>query len=130
MGVCQQPRPLDTPKEFRRFLTLVPSSYLIRYADESLKQKFEGNGFALQDVVNETGRRLGFRVENGRYRGVQGQIGHDGLWKSSENNFIVIEVKTTDAYRIRLNTLAKYRRELIKSGFLSEERSSILIIVG
>ncbi len=34
----------DTSKEFRRFLTLIPSDYLIRYADESLGQKFEGNG--------------------------------------------------------------------------------------
>jgi len=120
----------DTSKEFRRFLTLIPSDYLIRYADESLGQKFEGNGFALQDVVNEVGRRLGFMVENGRYRGVQGQIGHDGLWKSPENISIVIEVKTTDAYRIKLNTIAKYRRELVENGHISEDRSSVLIVVG
>jgi hypothetical protein len=28
------------------------------------------DGFALQDVINQVGRRLGFETENGRYRGV------------------------------------------------------------
>ena len=36
---------------------------------ECLNEKFESGGLALQDVVNQVGRRLGFQVEDGRYRG-------------------------------------------------------------
>jgi hypothetical protein len=41
-----------------------------------------------------------------------------------------VEVKTTDTYRIDLNTIASYRRGLIKAGTISEEHSSVLIVVG
>jgi hypothetical protein len=44
--------------EFREFLGLVPSEYLSRYAEECLSESFPGSGFALQDVVNQIGRRL------------------------------------------------------------------------
>jgi hypothetical protein len=52
------------------------------------------------------------------------------LWEASDGHAVVVEVKTTDAYRIDLNTVANYRRTLIKSEKLSEEHSSILIVVG
>ncbi|MBL9182951.1 MAG: hypothetical protein JNN17_12490 [Verrucomicrobiaceae bacterium] len=65
--------------EFRSFLALVPSKLLARYANECLTDKFDGSGLALQDVINEVGKRLGFKVEQGRYRGIQGEIGFDGL---------------------------------------------------
>ena len=42
----------------------------------------------------------------------------------------VIEVKTTSAYQLRLDTIAKYRLTLVEQGQLSEEQSSILIVVG
>lgn len=41
-----------------------------------------------------------------------------------------MEVKTTDTYRIDLDTLAGYRRALIQGGSITEERSSLLIVVG
>jgi hypothetical protein len=116
--------------EFRTFLAQIPSSILIRYASECLVDSFAGSGLVLQDAVNETGSRLGFQVTHGRYRGVVGQLGFDGLWESADGHSIVVEVKTTDTYRIDLNTLANYRRGLIKSGRLSEDHSSILIVVG
>lgn len=117
-------------QEFRSFLSRVPSSFLGRYANECLNQKFDNSGLALQDIVNEIGIRLGFSVSPGRYRGTAGQIGFDGLWKSSEGEHIVVEVKTTDTYRIDLNTIANYRKKLIKAQDLTEAKSSILIIVG
>jgi hypothetical protein len=43
---------------------------------------------------------------------------------------VVVEVKTTDAYRIDLQKIANYRRELIASNQLSEDQSSILLVVG
>jgi hypothetical protein len=41
-----------------------------------------------------------------------------------------VEVKTTDTYRIDLDTLAGYRRALIQGGSITEERASLLIVVG
>ncbi len=120
----------DASREFRDLLAQLPSSMLQRYTDECLTNKFDGNGFALQDVINQIGRRLGFQVTDGRYRGVTGQVGYDGLWTLSSGHIIVVEVKTSDAYRIDLDTVAEYRQHLIKDGKTSEDKSSILIIVG
>jgi hypothetical protein len=79
--------------EFREFLSYVPSSILERYSDECLQNSFTGSGFALQDIVNQVGRRLGFTVTDGRYRGAGGQIGYDGLWQSPEAHIVVVEVR-------------------------------------
>lgn len=120
----------DCSQEFRSFLASVPSGNLEAYADQCLSHTFQDSGFALQDVVNEVGVRLGGEVERGRYRGTVGKIGNDGLWKFPNGHSIVVEVKTTDAYRIDLNVIAGYRKELIKSGKVAESASSILLIVG
>lgn len=116
--------------EFREFLGLVPSSHLARYADECLHKSFSGSGFALQDVVNQIGRRLGYSVQDGRYRGTANQVGFDGLWTFPDGHVVVLEVKTTDAYRIDLETIANYRRAVISAGTAREDHSSILIVVG
>jgi hypothetical protein len=120
----------ESSVEFRTYLSQIPSSLISRYAEECLREKFDDSGLALQDVVNQVGRRLGFIVSDGRYRGNQSQIGYDGLWVSPDNHQIIVEVKTTDAYRIDLNRIAYYRRALIKSSEISEDNSSILIVVG
>jgi hypothetical protein len=116
--------------EFREFLGIVPSSHLARYADECLLESFDGSGFALQDVVNQIGRRLGYLVTDGRYRGTTNQVGFDGLWKFPDGHAVVIEVKTTDTYRIDLQRIANYRRELIAQHQLDEEVSSVLLVIG
>lgn len=120
----------NTSREYRQYLSQVPSSMLTRYVDECLSSKFDGSGLALQDILNEVGRRLDFTVTFGRYRGVQGQIGFDGIWDASDSKSIIVEVKTTDAYRIDLDTIAGYRRALIQSAKVTEDKSSILIVVG
>ena len=117
-------------KEFREFLRWIPSSHLRRYSQECLDKGFPDSGFALQDIVNEIGCRLGFRVECGRYRGSSTTVGFDGLWTSPEKHSIVIEVKTTDAYRIELVKLAEYRRRLKEQERIPGDTSSILIVVG
>jgi len=117
-------------KELREFLALVPSSFLVRYAGECLNDRFDNSGFVLQDVINEVGKRLGFHVEQGRYRGTTGLLGFDGLWIAPDNNALVVEVKTTDAYRMDLGTVADYRRGLLAEGRIKETESSILVIVG
>jgi hypothetical protein len=116
--------------EFRAFLGQVPSSLLAKFVDECLAESFSDGGFALQDVINEVGRRLGFAVTNGAYKGKQGAIGYDGLWTFPTKHSVVVEVKTTDAYRIDTTRIAGYRKALATQGVLSEEQSSILLVVG
>lgn len=118
------------PGEFRAFLARIPAATLARYADECLTQGFTQSGFALQDIVNEMAHRLGFTVEHGRYRGTKNDIGHDGIWSGPDGHSIVVEVKTTDAYRLPIETVANYRRALIKKNRITEEDSSILVVVG
>jgi hypothetical protein len=120
----------ETSSEFRAYLSFVPSDLLARYATECLTTSFDQSGFALQDIVNQIGQRLSFDVTDGAYRGRKGVVGFDGIWKSSIGDDIVVEVKTTDAYRIDMDTLAAYRSSLIKEGRISGQESSILIIVG
>jgi hypothetical protein len=120
----------EASNEFRGFLAQVPSSLLARYADECLRDSFASSGYALQDIVNEVGRRLGFKVTDGRYRGTAAHIGFDGLWRFPNGHAVVVEVKTTDAYRIKLDKVVGYHRALIRNGTVSEDASSVLIVVG
>jgi hypothetical protein len=118
-------------QEFCEFLKNVPSSLLARYANECLgAEKFLEASSVLQDVINEVGRRLGFEVQNGLYRGKINEIGNDGLWRSEDSSAIILEVKTTDAYTIDLDTLANYRKKLAVEQKIELEKSSILIVVG
>ncbi|MGV3661507.1 MAG: hypothetical protein ACO1TE_15065 [Prosthecobacter sp.] len=119
-----------TCAEFREFLDQVDSDSLIRYAEQCLEQPFPESGFVLQDIVNQIGKRLGFDVKFGRYRGVSNEVGHDGLWRASGGIALVTEVKTTSAYQISLDTSVSYRRKLIEQGSISELGSSILYVVG
>ena len=116
--------------EFRNYLRHIPSSLLTRYADECLQTSFTDSGLALQDIVNEIGRRLDFQLTHGRYRGTSGHVGHDGIWGDTNRHSIVVEVKTTDAYRIDLNVVADYRKKLVRADILSMENSSMLVVVG
>ncbi len=115
--------------ELREYLRQAKSDKLASYIDHCLSMGFNKSGFVFQDLVNELGRRLDYDVTNGRYQGRQGAIGYDGIWKSPEGHTIIAEVKTTDTYRIPLDTVAGYRQKLIGSKEL-EEPSSILILVG
>ena len=120
----------EASREFRAFLAHVPSSLLRRYGAECLADSFTDSGYALQDIVNQTGRRLGLTVADGRYRGTARHIGFDGLWHFPDGHTVIVEVKTTDAYRIRLDRIVGYRRALIKKDAISEDTSSVLIVVG
>jgi len=119
----------DAAEELRAYLSLVPTAYLRRYSAECLSKSFPDSGLALQEVVNQIGRRLGFSVVDGRYRGTSGVVGFDGLWKVRDHA-IVVEVKTTDAYRLNLSTVGGYRQMLAKESALALDQSSILIVVG
>ncbi|MGE0473671.1 MAG: hypothetical protein AB7P17_08550 [Nitrospirales bacterium] len=120
----------DCSREFRAFLARVHSGNLATYAKQCLTNPFPDSGLALQDVINEIGVRLGAEITPGRYRGTSKHLGFDGLWKFSNGHSIIVEIKTTDAYRIDLNTIANYRKALIDNKNISEAESSILLIVG
>lgn len=115
--------------ELRKYLQLAPLEFLGKYAERCLSESFTSSGHVLQDIINELGRRLDHDVTNGRYQGVVGKIGFDGIWKSPEHRSLIVEAKTTDAYRIKLQTLIDYRGKLIAEGTVGSN-TSILIVVG
>lgn len=87
------------------------------------------SGHVLQDIINELGRRLEYEVTNGRYQGTVNAVGFDGIWRDPTGHSLIVEVKTTDTYRLSLDTLAGYRDQLKTRGDLAEP-CSLLIIVG
>ena len=115
-------------QELREFLQNIDAQKLFDYVEYCLEEKFDDSGLALQDLVNELGRRLEYEVENGRYRGTRNDTGQDGIWKAADQT-IIAEVKTTDAYQIKLDTIIKYKKELVEKNRVNED-ASILIIVG
>lgn len=119
----------ECSSELLYFLKSISADRLYEHIQYCLNNSFEKSGYVLQDIVNELGRRLDYEVENGLYQGTKNEIGFDGIWRASDGHSIIVETKTTDAYRIRLNNLAKYREKLIQSEKITTN-SSILIVVG
>jgi hypothetical protein len=116
--------------EVRELLNEIPSDKLKLFADQCLNDSFKESGFALQDVINQFGKRLGFSVEQGLYRGKRNEIGFDGIWRLKNEHSFIVEIKTTDAYRINLDTFVDYKDRLIENESIEKNKSSILIIVG
>ena len=115
--------------ELREFLSKTSSSKISQYIAECLNDSFDKSGFALQDLVNEIGRRLDFDVENGVYQGKINGIGFDGIWKAPNDQSLIVETKTTDSYRMSLETYAGYRRKLIDTEAVGLD-ATILLVVG
>jgi hypothetical protein len=119
----------ETSLELREYLQVADSENLFKYQEACLRSGFDKSGIVLQDIVNEFGRRLDYSVENGLYQGRTNAVGYDGLWTAPDGHVIVVEVKTTDAYRINLDIIAGYREQLTRSGRISDD-SSVLLVVG
>lgn len=115
--------------ELREYLGQIPTEKIASYIEHCLGSSFAKGGMVLQDLINELGRRLDYDVQNGRYQGISNAVGFDGLWQSPEKHALIAEVKTTDAYRISLDTLATYRSKLLAQGEITSQ-SSVLIVVG
>jgi hypothetical protein len=77
-------------EQFRQFLKLQTPDALASYSNYCLDNKFERSGLILQDCINEIGRRLGYDVKNGRYKGVQNDVGLDGLWFDGKHYLVVV----------------------------------------
>jgi hypothetical protein len=116
-------------QELRNFLKQVSIVKISEYIEQCLSSSIPKGGLILQDLVNEMGSRLDYAVVNGRYQGATNLIGYDGIWSSPESHNIIVEVKTTDAYRISLDVIARYRDRLLAERKIKGS-CSILIIVG
>lgn len=119
----------DCSEEFRAYLKETRTEKLAQYVEQCLSSALNKGGYILQDLVNELGRRLDYIVQNGRYTGVSNQVGFDGLWAFGSAASLVVEVKTTDAYRVSLDTLIGYRKKMLEQGLCGPD-ASILIVVG
>jgi len=116
VGKLDDSRGIETPRErFRVFLrdNVREVGQIRDYIQECLRLTGDQYNRALQDLVNHLGNLLGFEVQFGRYHGVRGEIGFDGHWKSPSGSYIVVEVKTTEAYAVKTSTLVGYVDELI-----------------
>ena len=78
-------------QELRAYLAQAPSEKLGPYIQHCLTSSFSKSGMVLQDLVNELGRRLDFAVTNGRYQGTTNAVGFDGIWRSPEQQTIIVE---------------------------------------
>src|ERR1700733_6440148 len=114
--------------ELRQYLSVAPVESLFDYARQCLDKSFPESGLALQDVVNELGRRLDFDVENGLYRGKPTAIGFDGIWRASGEPTLIVEVKTTDYVAIDLKTHAGYKEKLLTAGLATKDASTLIVV--
>ena len=125
--------------ELRQFFSLIDLHTMGRLLGECYSKdrrfKFDARGdarrgYAFQDLVNEMGRRLGYNVENGLYRGKKNEIGFDGLWKAADGSYIIMESKTSDDYSISIESVIGYRDNLIIDHKIPKKKCSILIVYG
>jgi len=116
----------QTTFAFRDFLYNCDIERLEDYTKEIVTDSSDGKIF--QDIVNTIGKKIGFEVEHGLYQGKKNAIGFDGYWSQDDLNLIV-ECKTTDAYRISMETLLEYSRRIRKEKNLSVE-PPVLLVVG
>jgi len=59
----------ECSRDLREYLQIAKSADLIKYVQTCLQSPFDRSGHALQDVINQLGRRLDYTVENGLYQG-------------------------------------------------------------
>lgn len=110
--------PNSASARFRAYLqeNVRSAGDLRAYVEAALSASGDQYNKALQDLVNHVGSLLDFAVEFGRYRGVSGEIGFDGLWNSPTGWMLAVEVKTTDVYTVKTSTLLGYINDLISAG--------------
>jgi hypothetical protein len=110
--------PGSASARFRKYLreNVQQVSDVRAYVNDALAQTGDQCNKALQDLINHVGQLLEFDVLYGRYRGVKGQIGFDGLWHSPAGWSLVVEAKTTDVYAVKTSTLLGYINALVSEG--------------
>lgn len=134
MGKLDDASGNDNPRErFRLYLkkNVNEIGQIRDYVEESLRNPGNQYNRAFQDLINYLGHFLGFEVKFGRYQGIRGQIGFDGLWRSPSEFYVVVEVKTTEVYAIKTATLMNYIDEAISEKLIPDRDHALgLYIVG
>jgi negative regulator of replication initiation len=116
---------------FRKYLreNIQQVSDVRAYVSDALGRSGDQYYRALQDLINHAGELLGFKVVYGRYRGIRGAVGFDGLWQSPTGWSIVVETKTTDVYVVKTATLLGYINNLISEGQLQNPNNVLGLYV-
>lgn len=99
------------------------------YVNDALAQAGDQFSKALQDLINHIGQLLEFEVRYGRYRGIKGEIGYDGLWHSQTGWALVVEAKTTDVYTVKTSTLLDYINTLVSEGQIKNQANALGLYV-
>lgn len=101
-------------KKFREFIGQSKWSLeqIKSWLDECVEKGKDPYNKAFQDLVVSLGKRLGFKVEYGKYLGKAGERNYDGIWRSYDGKIIVLEVKTSTWPMRSINQLGKYIEEL------------------
>lgn len=125
------PEPGSASTRFRKYLreNVQQASDVRLYVNDALAKPGDQYDKSLQDLINHIGQLLGFAVQYGRYRGIRGQIGFDGLWQSPTGRVLVVETKTTDVYAIKTATLLGYINNLISAGQIKNPSSALGLYV-
>ncbi len=123
--------PGNASERFRKYLreNLWEIREVRAYVDAALSRPGDQFNKALQDLINHIGQLLGFQVTYGRYRGVKGSVGFDGLWHSPTGWAIVVETKTTDAYTVKTATLLGYINALISDRRIEDSTKALGLYV-
>ncbi|WP_206042245.1 hypothetical protein [Haloarcula argentinensis] len=103
------------------------------YLREAMEGTEQYHNRALQDLVNNIGRRLGFEVEYGIYQGRSDTIGYDGHWKSTateDKTHLVVETKKTTAYSIDPGQAGNYMDELTNRDDIERSQIYGLYVIG
>lgn len=103
------------------------------YLHEAIAGSNKYHNKALQDLVNNLGRRLGFETEYGVYQGRSDTIGYDGHWISTATGaetHLIVETKTNTAYSIDPGQAGSYMSELADQHDLDREHVYGLYVIG
>jgi hypothetical protein len=124
-------QPGSASERFRKYLqgNVQQAGDLRDYIEDALAESGDQFNKALQDLINHLGQLLGFEVTYGRYRGVRGGIGFDGLWQSPTGWSIVVETKTTDVYTVQTAPLLGYINSLVSAGTIEQPSRSLGIYI-
>mgnify|MGYP005859683335 CR=1 FL=1 len=103
------------------------------YLQEAIDGSETYHNRALQDLINNIGRPLGFEVEYGIYQGVSDTIGYDGHWISTATDVdthLVVETKKSTAFSIGPEQAGEYMEELVEDEGLDRGQVYGLYVVG
>ena len=103
------------------------------YLHEALDGSDQHHNRALQDIINNIGRRLGFEIKYGVYQGRSDTIGYDGHWTSTatENEtHLIVKSKKTTAYSINPGQAGEYMNEFTDRDYVDRSQVYELYVIG